>query len=107
MTKTTCTTCGGTYHWDWEDAFDKFGFDDGDGLVMTGTVSGVLRDAGYLVEAQPWGLHNIVIISIKRDDINLIPETANVGYDNPRKYLPKAIVELLDRVLHDSAETVS
>ena len=26
-------------YWEWEDAFDKFGFEDGDGLVMTHKVA--------------------------------------------------------------------
>ena len=38
--------------WSWEEAFDKFGFEDGDGLVMTDVVAAVLQDAGYSVTAE-------------------------------------------------------
>lgn len=104
MSVTTCTTCGGTYHWSWEEAFDKFGFGDGDGMVMTDTVADVLRDAGYTVTAEPWGFHNVVILSVKRDGQDLIPPTAVVGYDSPRNYLPTAIIDLLDEKLADDTE---
>ena len=100
MPISTCHTCGGHYHWDWEDAFDKFGFGDGDGQVETDTVVAVLENAGFSVEANPWGLHNVVITSIKdRDGTELIPETVSGGYDAPRSYLPKPIIRLLDRKL--------
>lgn len=99
MPKCKCETCGGPYHWIWEDAFDKFGFGDGDGQVETSTVANILQDAGFIVEHDYWGLHNDVISSIKKDGIEQIPETAEVGYDNPRTYLPAAIVTLLDEKL--------
>lgn len=104
MSITTCGTCGGTYHWSWEDAFDKFGFGDGDGMVMTDTVADVLREAGYTVTVEPWGFHNIVIMSVKRDKQDLVPPTAVVGYDNPRHYLPTDIIDLLDEKLSKDAE---
>lgn len=93
----TCTTCGGSYLWDWDEAFDKFGFGDGDGQVETETVADVLRHAGYVVETTAWGLHNVVITSITRGGIEYIPATANIGYDEPRDYLPREIIELLDQ----------
>lgn len=95
-----CLTCGGHYEWPWEDAFDKFGFGDGDGQVETDTVVAVLENAGYRVEANPWGLHNVVIQSIKdRDGNEMIPTSATLGYDSPRGDLPRKIVRLLDREL--------
>lgn len=92
----TCPTCGAPHAWTWEEAFDKFGFGDGDGLVLTDIVADALREAGYRVEVHPWGMHNVVITGISRADTSLIPETATVGYDNPRGYLPGDIIELLD-----------
>lgn len=93
-----CLVCGGAYHWKWEDAFDKFGFEDGDGQVMTDDVVAVLSGAGYSVVAEPWGLHNVVILSIKTvHGVEQIPGTADVGYDSPRAFLPEPIVHLLDR----------
>jgi hypothetical protein len=93
---TTCESCGTCHEWTWEEAFDKFGFGDGDGLVMTDSVAGVLIAAGYTVESRQWGLHNVVIISITLDGVEQIPEGAPLGYDDPRGYLPAAIVALLD-----------
>lgn len=104
MPKTHCHTCGGHYQWSWEDAFDKFGFDDGDGQVMTDTVVQTLAFAGYDVTAEPWGMHNVVINSIKRDGIEVIPPTAVVGYDSPRNYLPLPLIELLDQKLGEDVE---
>ena len=97
MPFTECQNCGGQYHWNWEEAFDKFGFNDGDGQVETWDVEGVLTQAGYEVDVNQWGLHNTVITSIKKDGMELIPETATVGYDNPRGYLPQQIIDLLDK----------
>lgn len=102
MPKTTCDTCGHLFHSRWEEAFDKFGFGDGDGQVETPTVAQVLEDAGYIVEHHQWGLHNDVIDSIQKDAVELIPKSAVIGYDCPRTYLPAAIVTLLDEKLpHD------
>lgn len=100
MPISACNTCGGPYLWRWEEAFDKFGFEDGDGQVETDTVVEVLEKAGYRVEAMPWGLHNVVILSIKdKHGAELIPDTVSSGYDAPREYLPKPIIRLLDRKL--------
>jgi hypothetical protein len=96
MNCSRCEHCGATHHWSWQEAFDKFGFDDGDGMVMTGTVVAALEAAGYAVEAAPWGLHNVTITSIKRRGRELIPATAKAGYDDPRDYLPKAVIKVLD-----------
>ena len=99
MPRSICARCGGKLRWRWEEAFDKFGFGDGDGQVMTDDVALVLQAAGYVVSVSPWGLKNITIYSIKRDGTELIPEHANVGYGDPRQYLPKHLVRLLDRKL--------
>ena len=104
MPITTCTNCGGQYSWQWEDAFDKFGFGDGDGHVETATVAETLRAVGYEVAAEPWGFHNTVIRSIKRKGVEFISAHAEVGYADPRKYLPKAVVRLLDRKLPANGE---
>lgn len=96
MTRSICPNCGVQHHWRWEDAFDKFGFDDGDGLVMTEAVAHVLREAGLTVTTHHWGLHNLVITAIERDGQPLIPLGTALGYADPRGYLPDDIVELLD-----------
>ncbi len=99
MPKSECLSCGNILEWTWEDAFDKFGFGDGDGQIMTQTVVTVLEKAGYDVCSWQWGLHNDIIIGIAKDGVALIPESVNCGYDDPRSYLPREIVALLDRVL--------
>lgn len=99
MPTTKCFNCGGSYAWRWEEAFEKFGFNDGDGDVETYTVEEALTLAGYSVETNQWGMHNLIITSIKLNGIEQIPESAHVGYDDPREYLPPAIVGLLDMKL--------
>ena len=96
MPRTTCTTCNGDYHWTWEEAFDKFGFGDGDGQLMTDHVVTALEAAGYDATTSKWTLHNEIIDSITKDGVALIPPTAKLGYDDPRWYLPEDIVRLLD-----------
>ena len=86
--------------WSWEEAFCKFGFGDGDGLVMTHEVVNALNAAGYTATSIRWGLHNTIIESIIDQKGNeLIPDTAVLGYDNPREYLPSQIREILDAAL--------
>ena len=85
--------------WEWEEAFDKFGFNDGDDPVQTGHVALALEEAGYAVEVTPWGIHNTVITSISKAGIELMPVGENsqrIGYDNPRTYLSEELVKLLD-----------
>jgi len=92
------------FFWSWDEAFDKFGFGDGDGLIMTGVVANALRRAGFVVIAEPWGCHNVTITSISRNGTELIPEDTKPGYDDPRDYLPKEIVELLDNTFPEVGE---
>lgn len=95
-----CRYCNSEFRWSWEEAFDKFGFGDGDSNVMTEVVAKVLDGAGYAVETSAWGLHNVVIRSIRKQGVEQIPaQGIRFGYDNPRDYLPQAIIDLLDREL--------
>ena len=93
---TICESCAALHEWTWAEAFDKFGFGDGDGLVMTSAVADILIAAGYAVETAHWGLHNVIITSIKRDGVKQIPAGTKIGYDDPRGYLPADIAILLD-----------
>lgn len=104
MSLTTCPSCGNLTTWSWEDAFDKFGYGDGDGVVMTEHVAEALRNRKYEVTVEAWGCHNIVITSIKRAGKELIPATCQLGYDDPRDYLPKAIIKLLDKTFTPDTE---
>lgn len=94
--RSICPTCGHNHYWSWEEAFDKFGFGDGDDLIMTEVVADVLRRQGYTVETTLCGFHNAIIIDINRDGVSLIPDDVTTGYDDPRQYLPEDIVALLD-----------
>ena len=107
MPITPCHTCGGEYFWTWPEAFNKFGFNDGDADVMTFEVEKVLRNAGYTVTTDRWGLHNVVIDSIMKTGEELIPhDTIRFGYDDPRDYLPEDVIALLDRELPDNEGVV-
>ncbi len=99
MAVTECNNCGGELCWQWSEAFEKFGFMDGDGQVETWQVQAVLSEAGYECTVQDWGMHNTVIASIKKDGTELIPydnPNCRFGYDDPRGYLPSEITALLD-----------
>ncbi len=106
MSITTCPTCCHQTHWSWTEAFDKFGFDDGDGLIMTEHVAEALRTHGYTVHVEAWGIHNVTISSIKTAmGGEQIPfKRISFGYDDARKYLPKRIIKLLDAAFPDSEE---
>lgn len=106
MSITTCPTCTHDTHWSWTEAFDKFGFCDGDGIVMTEHVADALRARGYTVEVQAWGIHNVTITSIKTEKgKEQIPfDRIQFGYDDARNYLPKRIVTLLDAAFPDGSE---
>ncbi len=109
MVKTECDNCGATYHWDWTEAFSKFGFNDGDGQVETWSVEAVLSNAGYIVKVEGWGLHNTVITSIKKDGVELIPydnDEYTFGYDDPRVYFPAEIVDLLEGALEKTTDCI-
>ena len=54
------------------------------------------------MQINTWGSHNIVIASIRKDGAELMPmnnSSIRFGYDDPRGYLPQALIELLDKAL--------
>jgi len=105
--------------WSWEDAFSKWGFDDGDGPNFSEEVANVIRSAGYKVECDVWGCHNYMIMDIWDANDNHVFGNVDssdthawrlrgeegglptVGYDEPRDFLPKELIELLDQALPD------
>lgn len=102
MPVTICDVCGGEFEWCWEEAFYKSGFNDGDGQIETWQVEAVLAEAGYEVTVNEWGVHNTVIVSIRKEGKELIPyedRDMTFGYDDPREYLPAEIVGLLNENL--------
>ena len=94
-----------TIVWDWDEAFDKFGFSDGDGLVMTWDVVEALWRHGYECMVDSWGCHNTVIWTItKGDEVVFDGRTVDVyefGYDSARLFLPEEIVTILDNEFPD------
>ena len=52
--------------WRWQDAFSKFGFEDGDGWNGTYLVSDFIESLGYEVECENWGCHNFLIVDIRK-----------------------------------------
>lgn len=92
-----CDHCRGTYQWHWEEAFNKYGFGDGDCQVETHNVVNGLTEAGYEVGVLEWSLHNTIIVSIKKNGIELIADGITIGYDDPREYLPPELTGFLDK----------
>ena len=120
--------------WKWEEAFDKFGFGDGDGWNGTNRVTDVIDAMGYWTEPDGWGCHNYMIMDIKKskdsDESILFNPDANgvlddwkpevlqrildrgykkveaLGYMPPRAYLPDDILARLDEVFDDEYEAV-
>ena len=86
-------------YWEWEEAFSKFGFEDGDGWNGTCLIHDFLRSLGYEVDSDYWGIHNYMIQSIKtKKDKELMDWDKNqIGYDSPRNYLPKRLIAKLDK----------
>lgn len=108
MPTSTCPYCDSDIKWIWDDAFMKFGFRDGANGHLTEIVAEVLRTAGYTVKVVPWGIHNVVIDSIRKGGIELIPlDRIRFGYDEPRDYLPKKLIRLLDRELQATKEVAA
>ena len=119
--------------WEWEDAFSKFGFGDGDGWNGTHEVEGEIESLGYEVETDSWGCHNYMIFDIRKDGKSILfpegneighrlddwlpeveqrikdrgPRNPNVeplGYEPARNYLPEDIIKHLDSVFTDEWE---
>tara|TARA_R100001086_G_scaffold244261_2_gene173827 strand:- start:11440 stop:11748 length:309 start_codon:yes stop_codon:yes gene_type:complete len=88
--------------WAWEEAFCKFGFDDGDGWNGTYLIQEFIeKEFGYTVEADTWGIHNYMIFSIKdKKGKELLDEdklNIEIGYTDPKDYLPKEMIKKLDK----------
>jgi hypothetical protein len=109
-----------TILWEWVDAFDKFGFGDGDGANFTDDVAAFINSKGYECDCETWGIHNYMIKDITAHDpetdecgasIMTYPEghpkfgeEVDYGYDNPREWLPKWLVEKLDKEFGEDNE---
>jgi len=94
--------------WHWREAFDKFGFDDGENLFNgTDEVAGEIERLGYDVSCDFWGNHNYLITSIcpKGSEENLLENTDDFqrGYTDPRKALPEFVIRHLDEVYKEES----
>jgi len=104
--------------WYWEEAFSKFGFNDGDGWNGTHLVSKFIETLGYETSCGGWGLHNYLIMDILKDGKSILfmkdangsldawlPHLAHIGeplgYAEPSDYLPKELVEKLNAHFDD------
>lgn len=104
-------------HWEWQEAFDKFGFNDGDGWNGTDLVAEYIDSKGYDCVCDWWGCHNFMIMDIlkngksilfKQDDLWL-PHLSHIdepiGYTRPESYLPSQLVNDLNAHFDDNHET--
>ena len=88
----------------WEQAFNKFGFDDGR-YSLTDNVAETLECYGYQVEVSQGHIHNDTITSIRKNDHEIMPLDASdhiIGYDDPREYLDRDIICFLDKLFYGS-----
>ena len=94
-------SCCEPIEWQLNEAFEKFGFSDGNSnRCYTGDVAEVIERLGYEVECDGWGMHNYVIIEIKRiEGEEIIYDELHLGgYDHDRTFantLPQDICQAL------------
>ena len=88
-------------NWTWDEAFSKFGFDDGENLFNgSDEVASVIEELGYKVSCGNWGNHNYLINGVLKEgtEVNLIETTDDytMGYSDPRSALPSEVIKRLD-----------
>jgi len=87
-----------TIIWEWQEAFYKFGFGDGDSWNGTYIIENFLEDKGWEVHADSWGIHNYMIFSIKKED----EEYKFDGYEEPEDILPEELARDLNKTFHEN-----
>jgi hypothetical protein len=115
--------------WTWEDAFSKFGFEDGDGWNGTHIVASSINALGYNAECDGWGCHNYLIMDIEKDGKSILFDdnrewnaetlkriqarggggsySEHIGYADPNLYLPDDILAMLDATFTDDYEVAA
>ena len=93
-----CENC--EYEPSLEDAFSKFGHNDGGSCShITDEVKNIIEGLGYEVKVDSWGMHNYLILEIKRGDEVVYPiDGYHIGGYDERHYsavLPNDINEEL------------
>lgn len=79
--------------WDWRDAFDKFGFGDGDSWNGTGYVREFLEGLGWTLNEAQYGAHNWMIFKMTKGDVVIEAD----GYKQPEEFLPQELIDALDK----------
>lgn len=90
----------------WTEAFAKFGNADGDdpdAESNTERVADVIRELGYVCDVWGGG-HNVMIVDITTAGGEDILAGAQVGYDDPRRYLPQDILDHLRKTFNEDNE---
>ena len=96
-----------TQQWTWQEAFSKFGFNDGDSWTGTYLVVDFLNSEGYEAECELWGCHNVCISELRdKNGVSLLPDKDasgddSLGYADPENYLPESLVKKLDNHFND------
>ncbi len=106
MAEHQCPSCGHKPHW--SEAFAKFGYNDGDGIIYTPIIAQALEGAGYSVKYSRWSPHNTLIYSIQKYGIEYMPlydPATRIGYDDPRDYLAQDVTDLLDQLFGEQITT--
>lgn len=93
-----------TVQWEWEEAFDKYGFGDGDGLVMTDEVVDLLEEQFRYTVYTQGGIHNHFIGQIDTGGQVLEFDGYPEGGQDPRKMLPAHVVRALDETFGPGVE---
>ena len=113
--------------WRWEDAFEKFGFGDGDSWNGTDIVASAIDALGYTAECDGWGCHNYLIVDIKKDGKSILFDdnqkwnaevlkriqargagySEHIVYADPNFYLPDDILAMLDATFTDDYEVAA
>ncbi len=102
-----CEYDGQSCEWTWEEAFQKFGFNDGAMGYLSEEVADALRNSHLQLEVavETLAIHNAMIFSIKSGGTELIPfekQSFNFGRDCPREYLSDEIVAILDQAFNQN-----
>lgn len=85
-----------TYAWQWEEAFQKFGFRDGDDPQHNKEVGDFLKDFGYSYHTSS-GIHNGFICALAHNGVRVeLPEDDEDVVDI-RAMFPKDVLAALDK----------
>lgn len=87
-----------SYDWSWTEAFNKYGFNEGETDTYTFEVSDFLADLGYIIETTS-GIHNTYISSLRSPTgVELLAVNKfNVGIDDAEEQLPDVLVDALNQ----------